>query len=193
MSQDSGPPRSSRTWWTPSRWWSTTPSTRLKMPQPASTSPKWKLQLGASLPCRHVASGALRYVERVIGHRYDDFAPLRTIRDSQVPVLLVHGDADTTRARLRRTTTSRCPPDTDQAGRRTQRRARRPRGTSKRCRPGGRLPQREHALSAPVTPGWSSRVSRRPRRTPRRCPRLRCRRPGSSRRAARRLGCRRRG
>lgn len=66
------------------------------MPQPASTSPKWKLQLGASLPCRHVASGALRYVERVIGHRYDDFAPLRTIRDSQVPVLLVHGDADTT-------------------------------------------------------------------------------------------------
>ena len=45
---------------------------------------------------RVLASGALRYVERVIGHRYDDFAPVRTIRGIQVPVLLVHGDADAT-------------------------------------------------------------------------------------------------
>ena len=36
-SQASGPPRSSRTWWTPRRWWSTRPSTRLKTPQPTST------------------------------------------------------------------------------------------------------------------------------------------------------------
>lgn len=45
---------------------------------------------------RLVASGALRYVERVVGHRYDDFAPVRSIADVRSPVLLVHGDADTT-------------------------------------------------------------------------------------------------
>lgn len=45
---------------------------------------------------RVLASGALRYVERVIGHRYDDFAPVRTIGQVHAPVLLVHGDADTT-------------------------------------------------------------------------------------------------
>ncbi len=51
MSQDSGEPRSSRTWWTPRIWWFTTPSTRLKIPQPAMTSPKWNDQLGAIRPC----------------------------------------------------------------------------------------------------------------------------------------------
>lgn len=45
---------------------------------------------------RILASGALRYVEHVIGHRYDDLAPVRTIRDIHVPVLLVHGEADAT-------------------------------------------------------------------------------------------------
>lgn len=44
---------------------------------------------------RPLASGALRYVERVIGHRYDDFAPLRSVTRIQSPLLLVHGDADT--------------------------------------------------------------------------------------------------
>lgn len=51
--------------------------------------------VGQGVP-RVLASGALRYVERVIGHRYDDFAPVRTIRDIHSPVLLVHGDADAT-------------------------------------------------------------------------------------------------
>jgi len=39
---------------------------------------------------------ALRYVERTIGHRFETFAPVHTIGRVQVPVLLVHGDRDTT-------------------------------------------------------------------------------------------------
>ncbi|MBZ0071413.1 MAG: alpha/beta hydrolase [Gammaproteobacteria bacterium] len=38
----------------------------------------------------------LRYVEWVIGHRYDDIAPLNTVRRVDCPVLLVHGKADDT-------------------------------------------------------------------------------------------------
>lgn len=38
----------------------------------------------------------LRYVESVIGHRFDDIAPIATIRKLSCPVLLVHGDADPT-------------------------------------------------------------------------------------------------
>lgn len=38
----------------------------------------------------------LRYVESVIGHRFDDIAPVATIRKLRCPVLLVHGDADAT-------------------------------------------------------------------------------------------------
>lgn len=51
--------------------------------------------VGRGLPSL-LARGALRYVESVIGHRYDDFAPVRSIASTRVPVLLVHGDADTT-------------------------------------------------------------------------------------------------
>lgn len=36
----------------------------------------------------------LKYIERTIGHRFDDIAPLNTIRRIRAPVLLVHGDAD---------------------------------------------------------------------------------------------------
>lgn len=38
----------------------------------------------------------LRYVEWVIGHRFDDIAPLNTVCHVRCPVLLVHGTADTT-------------------------------------------------------------------------------------------------
>lgn len=38
----------------------------------------------------------LRYVERIIGHRYDDIAPMNSLCKAQCPVLLVHGLADTT-------------------------------------------------------------------------------------------------
>ena len=36
----------------------------------------------------------LKYVERTIGHRFADIAPLTTIQHIHCPVLLVHGDAD---------------------------------------------------------------------------------------------------
>lgn len=39
---------------------------------------------------------ALRYIERSIGHRFEDFTPLNTIQRLQAPVLLVHGDRDET-------------------------------------------------------------------------------------------------
>jgi len=38
----------------------------------------------------------LWYVQRVIGHRFDDIAPCRTITRVSCPVLLVHGSADAT-------------------------------------------------------------------------------------------------
>ncbi len=38
---------------------------------------------------------ALRWVERTIGHRFETFAPVRTIGRVRAPVLLVHGDRDT--------------------------------------------------------------------------------------------------
>lgn len=39
---------------------------------------------------------ALRYVEHVIGHRFDTIAPENTIRQANCPVLLVHGTEDST-------------------------------------------------------------------------------------------------
>lgn len=38
----------------------------------------------------------LRYVEHVIGHRFDDIAPVTTIATIRCPTLLVHGAQDTT-------------------------------------------------------------------------------------------------
>jgi pimeloyl-ACP methyl ester carboxylesterase len=38
----------------------------------------------------------LRYVELVIGHRFDDIAPVNTLRGIKCPVLLVHGLKDET-------------------------------------------------------------------------------------------------
>jgi alpha-beta hydrolase superfamily lysophospholipase len=38
----------------------------------------------------------LRYVQHVIGHRFDDIAPVNTIRNVRCPALLAHGDDDRT-------------------------------------------------------------------------------------------------
>jgi pimeloyl-ACP methyl ester carboxylesterase len=46
--------------------------------------------------CRPVAAWVLRYVERTIGHRFDDIAPVNTIARVGVPTLIVHGLADRT-------------------------------------------------------------------------------------------------
>lgn len=43
-----------------------------------------------SAPARYV----LNYVERVIGHRFDDIAPIHSITRLRCPVLLVHGEQD---------------------------------------------------------------------------------------------------
>lgn len=43
-----------------------------------------------------LADGVLRYVEWIIGHRYDDIAPINTCCRVGCPVLLVHGGADDT-------------------------------------------------------------------------------------------------
>jgi len=51
--------------------------------------------LGKRLP-GPLTTLALRYVERTIGHRFETFAPVHTIGRVQAPVLLVHGDRDTT-------------------------------------------------------------------------------------------------
>lgn len=52
-------------------------------------------RMGRRLPNPMVAA-ALRYTEFTIGHRFEDFTPLNTIGRIESPVLLVHGDRDTT-------------------------------------------------------------------------------------------------
>lgn len=48
------------------------------------------------IPQRPLGSLILGYIERVIGHRFDDIAPIATIRRLHCPVLLVHGGEDET-------------------------------------------------------------------------------------------------
>lgn len=48
------------------------------------------------IPEHPVGTLILRYIERVIGHRFDDIAPVNTIRRVRCPVLLVHGADDET-------------------------------------------------------------------------------------------------
>ncbi|MFO7808307.1 alpha/beta hydrolase [Guyparkeria sp.] len=50
---------------------------------------RWK-----RLPFFPVGWYILRYVERVIGHRFDDIAPIHTLPRVGCPVLLVHGEED---------------------------------------------------------------------------------------------------
>ena len=44
---------------------------------------------------KQVTTLVIRYVEWVIGHRFDTLAPVRSIRRVACPVLLMHGQADT--------------------------------------------------------------------------------------------------
>jgi dipeptidyl aminopeptidase/acylaminoacyl peptidase len=46
------------------------------------------------LPYRPLGWLINRYVERIIGHRFDDIAPLTTVTRQRAPVLLMHGTAD---------------------------------------------------------------------------------------------------
>lgn len=52
-------------------------------------------RMGRRLP-RPLVAAALRYTEFTIGHRFEEFTPLNTIRRVAAPVLLVHGARDTT-------------------------------------------------------------------------------------------------
>lgn len=54
-----------------------------------------RLLASAGMP-RLALSPALRLVESLIGHRYDDFAPVRVLAGLDLPVLLVHGELDRT-------------------------------------------------------------------------------------------------
>jgi dipeptidyl aminopeptidase/acylaminoacyl peptidase len=51
---------------------------------------------GKGIPYMPVGWLMLRYVEWVIGHRFDDIAPINTIRRVRCPTLLVHGAEDST-------------------------------------------------------------------------------------------------
>lgn len=51
---------------------------------------------GKGIPYRPVGWLMLRYVEWVIGHRFDDIAPINTVRRVMCPTLLVHGAEDAT-------------------------------------------------------------------------------------------------
>ncbi|KAA3655417.1 MAG: alpha/beta fold hydrolase [Proteobacteria bacterium] len=64
----------------------------------AFAHPRWTMTRALRrwpLP-EHVVRLALRYVEWVIGHRFDAIAPLATAGRLHCPLLLVHGSADTT-------------------------------------------------------------------------------------------------
>jgi pimeloyl-ACP methyl ester carboxylesterase len=60
--------------------------------------PEWMMRryLGRVPLPRLFVNGVLRYVERVIGHRYEAIAPMHTTCLVKCPVLLVHGTADET-------------------------------------------------------------------------------------------------
>ena len=61
---------------------------------PVSMMRRWFVAKG--IPYRPVGWAMLRYVEWVIGHRFDDIAPVNTIARVHCPVLLVHGAEDST-------------------------------------------------------------------------------------------------
>ncbi|MGM0521890.1 MAG: alpha/beta hydrolase [Pseudomonadota bacterium] len=54
---------------------------------------RWLTEKG--LPFFPLGWYVLRYVERVIGHRFDAIAPVNTLGKIRCPVLLVHGENDT--------------------------------------------------------------------------------------------------
>lgn len=61
---------------------------------PVAMMRRWFAAKG--IPYRPIGWLLLRYVERVIGHRFDDIAPINTIRRVNCPTLLLHGADDAT-------------------------------------------------------------------------------------------------
>ncbi|RUR34847.1 alpha/beta fold hydrolase [Vreelandella andesensis] len=59
---------------------------------PADMMKRWLAEKG--MPFFPLGWYVLRYVERVIGYRFDSIAPLHTLARITCPVLLVHGDSD---------------------------------------------------------------------------------------------------
>lgn len=59
---------------------------------PADMMKRWLAEKG--MPFFPLGWYMLRYVERVIGYRFDAIAPLHTLARVRCPVLLVHGDSD---------------------------------------------------------------------------------------------------
>jgi len=64
----------------------------------AFAHPRWMMQrfLKQSHIPAFLSTVVIRYVEWVIGHCYDEIAPVNTICHIQCPVLLVHGESDRT-------------------------------------------------------------------------------------------------
>lgn len=60
---------------------------------PADMMKRWLVEKG--IPFYPLGWYVLRYVERIIGYRYDSIAPIDSITRIHCPVLLVHGDRDT--------------------------------------------------------------------------------------------------
>jgi len=64
----------------------------------AFAHPKWMMQ--RFLKRLHIPAFlitfVIRYVEWVIGYRYEDIAPINTVCDIKCPILLVHGNSDQT-------------------------------------------------------------------------------------------------
>ena len=61
---------------------------------PVAMMRRWFVSKG--IPYMPVGMLMLRYVEWVIGHRFDDIAPINTIRRVRCPASLVHGAEDST-------------------------------------------------------------------------------------------------
>jgi pimeloyl-ACP methyl ester carboxylesterase len=64
----------------------------------AFAHPRWMMERylrGAHIPT-FLSTFVIRYVEWVIGYRYEEIAPLNTVCDIKCPILLVHGKADRT-------------------------------------------------------------------------------------------------
>jgi alpha-beta hydrolase superfamily lysophospholipase len=64
----------------------------------AFAHPRWMMERylrGAHIPA-FLRAFVIRYVEWVIGYRYEEIAPLNTVCDIKCPILLVHGKADRT-------------------------------------------------------------------------------------------------
>lgn len=60
---------------------------------PAEMMQRW--MTGQGLPDAVICPYIVRYVQRTIGYRFDDIAPITTLPQLRCPVLLMHGEQDT--------------------------------------------------------------------------------------------------